>query len=226
MDAEVESLVNSLLFNKRRREEDAEQQQTPRSSPSEKSTTALSSDRSITPRTAMNPPISADDVASLVRALSKSLKYVSASVERSPCASTLVVRSAVQLVVAISNYEMGSYLIDEASVFALATWALETAEAAYFRQRPHATWTSVNDRVFTTIVRSVAFDTKDDGLLRRQARSAFNALRNGYTSSGHEDDVLLYATPDLVRIIIDAFESSSIKEVVLDAGLRSAVDFL
>jgi hypothetical protein len=147
-------------------------------------------------------------------------------VERNPRASTIVVRSAVQIVVAISNYEMATYLVDEASVFALATWALETTEAAFFSQRPHATWTSVNDRVFTTIVRSVAFDTKEDGLLRRQARSAFNALRGEASPSGHEDEVLLYAPPDLIRSVIDAVANSSIKEVVLDAGVRGGADFM
>jgi len=220
MNADVESLVNGLL-RKRRREEHASSS----SSSETSSTPTLPTDPSLTPRTAMSPSISEDDVSHLGRALSKSLKHISARVERNPRASKIVVRAAVQLVVAISNYEMKNYLVDEESVFALATWALETAEAAFFNQRPHTTWASINDRVFTTIVRSIAFDTKEDGLLRRQARSAFNALRGEESSSGHEEE-LLFSPPDLIRNVVDAVSNSSIKDVVLDAGVRGAVDFL
>jgi len=227
MNAEVERLVNSLL-RKRRRDEDPGEDTPGASSLSEASTATTATlpiDPSVTPRTAMSPPLSSDDVSSLVRALSKSLKHISARVERGPRASVIVVRAAVQLVVAISKYEMKNYLVDEASVFAMAACTLETAEAALFTQSPHTTWASINDRVFTTIVRSVAFDTKEDGLLRRQARSAFNALRGEASSSGHEEE-LLFAPPDLIRNVIDCLSNSSIKDIVLDAGVRSGADFL
>ena len=202
MNAEVERLVKNLI-SKRKRDDDR-------------------TERATGGPVVMSPPLSVDDVAALDRAVSKAMIHVSKTIERNPRASTVVSRAAVQLVVAITRYETSLFLCHEASVFALAAWSLEAAEAAFFDQNQHMSWTALNDRVLMTIVRSVAFDVKTDSLLRRQARSCFDQ----FTTSNDAQKVLVFAPPEVISSVIEAVGKSSIKDIVIDSGVRRAVDFL
>ena len=61
-------------------------------------------------------------------------------------------------------------------------------------------------------------------LLRRQAQSAFNQHRGDLSTEASAE--VLFAPPELIRNVIDCVSTSSIKNTILDAGVRGANSFL
>ena len=232
MNTEIEELVCKLLDaaqesskdtkKKRKRTEDSASGKStdPSSSLSSSSSTASAPSCQPTtlagylPRTSISPELSHDDVSSLFNAIMKATYFISAPISKSNRSSTLVARAASQIVVSTTRYEATPIFVEEESIFVLAAWALEAAEASFFGQAIRNKWDTLNDQVFSTIVSSAAFDSEEDTLFRRQARFVYN--------QAHREGGILLPSTELLAPIIDFVRCSQITSLVLEAGVKNA----
>jgi len=166
------------------------------------------------PRFSITPELSHDDVVCLFNSIMKSTHFISTPISKSNRSSTLVARAATQIVVATSRYEATPLFHEEESIFVLAAWALEAAEAAFFGQSIRTKWDILNDQVFSTIVSSSAFEEEEDTLFRRQARLVYN--------QAHREAGVLLPSTELIVPVINFVNDSQITTLILEPGVKNA----
>jgi hypothetical protein len=166
----------------------------------------------VSARSFLSPALSNGELCSLEDALKLAVTtHASDRIRRSTRAATIVVRAAINSLQAISEYETEDYMCDPSSLFAIATWALENSEAAFFNSNTSRIWQLHNDRIFTLLVRNIA-QGNETTLLRTQAREIIKAGTDAV-------DDLLFIDAAIANSVLRTILISPLVKMVVNTGV-------